>query len=252
MKLTWFGTAAVAFSCNDTTIIFDPFVPLKGAENPTPVSAYDGYNTIFITHGHFDHIKSLPYICERNPKAQIYATKTPVKTLKDRGLFDDNLHEISYDASYSVGPFEIHVMHGKHAILPKFSFHRLFQILMDGHWGNIIPIIKGAKEYPENDETIFYDIKADGKHICLLGSMNLRDEISYPTQMDVLLLPYNGWEDNYSPAVAIIERLKPKRILLHHYDNSFPPVSSDLDLTPILKKYGDIIMPLPWMEEISI
>jgi hypothetical protein len=35
----------------------------------------------------------------------------------------------------------------------------------------------------------------------------------------------------------VIERLKPKRILLDHYDDTFPPLTMPLDLEPILRKY---------------
>ena len=37
-----------------------------------------------------------------------------------------------------------------------------------------------------------------------------------------------------------VERLKPKRILLDHYDNTFPPVSPPVDLSPVLQKYAGL------------
>ena len=77
--------------------------------------------------------------------------------------------------------------------------------------------------------------QADRKTVCLMGSMNLREDIDYPTDADLLILPYNGWEDNFPPAVWVIERLQPKRILLDHYDDSFPPITMLLSL--ILEKY---------------
>ena len=105
----------------------------------------------------------------------------------------------------------------------------------------------------ENDETVFYKIEADEKNICLMGSMNLRDEIHYPVDADLLILPYNGWEDNFPPAVRIIERLKPKRVLLDHYDDTFPPLTMPLDLEPILEKYKGLVraMQLGEVEEVN-
>ena len=58
-----------------------------------------------------------------------------------------------------------------------------------------------------------------------MGSMNLREDEAYPKNADLLVLPYNGWEDNFPPAARIIERLNPKRIVLTHYDDTFPPVT---------------------------
>ena len=70
-----------------------------------------------------------------------------------------------------------------------------------------------------------------------MGSMNLKEEIEYPIGSDLLILPYNGWEDNFKPAVKVIESLKPKRILIDHYDDTFPPITMPIDIAPILKKY---------------
>ena len=104
----------------------------------------------------------------------------------------------------------------------------------------------------ENDETVFYKIEADEKNICLMGSMNLRDDSHYPVDADLLILPYNGWEDNFPPAVRIIERLKLKRVLLDHYDDTFPPLTMPLDLEPILEKYKGLVraMQLGEIEEV--
>ena len=89
----------------------------------------------------------------------------------------------------------------------------------------------------ENDETVFYLIEADGKKLSLMGSMNLRPDEEYPVGTDLLVLPYNGWDDNFPPAVRTIDRLKPKRVVLDHYDDTFPPVTMPIDLSPILEKY---------------
>lgn len=74
-----------------------------------------------------------------------------------------------------------------------------------------------------------------------MGGMNQRDEIEYPVEADLLILPYNGWEDNYPTAVRVVERLKPKRILLDHYDDTFPPLTMPLYFEPILEKYKMVV-----------
>ena len=91
---------------------------------------------------------------------------------------------------------------------------------------------------------MFYQIEADGKTVCLMGSLNIREEVEYPTGCDLLVLPYNGWEDNLPPAVKVIERLQPKRVVLDHYDDSFPPLTMPLDLNPILDRYPGLVTPM--------
>ncbi len=241
MKLIWHGTASVEFVCAEGRIIFDPFVPLKGADVPVKIEDFDGFTDIFVTHGHFDHISSLPMIIKRNPETLVYCTETPYNTLLEKGLSEINLKLIHYDEILEVNGFRISTIRGKHAVLPKVSLNRLIYILKHPARRNISHIIKENRVCVENDETVFYQIEADGKTVNLIGSMNLRDDESYPVGADILVLPYNGWEDNFPPAVKVIEQLHPKRIVLDHYDDTFPPITIPLDLTLILDRYGEKI-----------
>ena len=105
-------------------------------------------------------------------------------------------------------------------------------------------IIKEFIGCQEQDETVFYQLEADGKTVSLMGSMNLRDDVTYPIQADLLVLPYNGWEDNLPPALSIIDRLQPQRILLDHYDDTFPPLTSSVDLSSIIEKNAGLAEPM--------
>lgn len=236
-KIIWHGTASVELISESGRILFDPFVPLKGSSVPVNIDDFDGFTDVFVTHGHFDHISSLPEIVKRNPQMLIHCTKTPYRTLTRKGIDRKNLHLLHYGDTLNVNGFQLSVLHGRHAILPKATIKRLVYILKHPAKGNLPFILRENRVCVENDETVFYKIEANEKTICLMGSMNLRDEVEYPVEADLLILPYNGWEDNFAPAVKVIERLKPKRVLLDHYDDTFPPLTMPLDLEPILGKY---------------
>ncbi len=239
--MLWHGTASVEFVCAEGRILFDPFVPLKGSDVPVKIEDFDGFAGIFVTHGHFDHISSLPPIVKRNPKSLIYCTKTPYRTLQNKGLSERNLKMIRFNEVLEVNGFRIRTFHSKHAILPKASLDRVLYILKHPARSNIPNILKEHHACVENDETLLYQIEADGKRVVLMGSLNLRDDVEYPVGADLLVLPYNGWEDNYPPAVRVINKLQPKRVVLDHYDDTFPPFTSPLDLRPILSQYGERI-----------
>ena len=51
--------------------------------------------------------------------------------------------------------------------------------------------------------------------------------------MDLLVLPYQGASNLLTPAMQVIERLKPKAVLLDHFDDAFPPGSSAVDTSDI-------------------
>ena len=234
MELLWHGTASIEIRTANGKILIDPFVPLPGAENPTGIEAYDGCTDILVTHGHFDHIASLPQILQRNPSARIYCTKTPYGTLLEKGIPEKNLTEIFFDMPFEIQGISILPLHGKHAILPHIGMHRLLYALRSKYRANVPWILKENRICRENDETVTYFID---HRLLLLGSMNLRDDTSYPEHIEVLVLPYNGWEDNYPEACRIIDRLKPDTVLLDHYDDAFPPATQPLDLTAILDTY---------------
>ena len=85
MKLIWHGTASIELVSSSGRLLFDPFVPLKGSSVPVRIADFDGFTDIFVTHGHLDHIGSLPEIVRRNPEVRIYCTQTPFRTLLGKG-----------------------------------------------------------------------------------------------------------------------------------------------------------------------
>ncbi len=237
MKVIWHGTASIEIRQGKDRLLFDPFVPLKGSEFDLDISAFDSFPDVFITHGHLDHIASIPKIASRNPGMRIFATRTPCLTLVKKGVPKSSLRLLGYGDDLRLGPFRIRVFHSKHAELPKASFGRVKRILSSPARGNIPYIARENARCPENGETVLYHIRCTGRSVSLMGSLNLLDEVRYPVGSDCLILPYNGWEDNCPPAVRAIERLKPEKVLLDHYDVTFPPLSEPVDLTGILERY---------------
>ena len=244
MEIVWHGTASVELRTKEGKILFDPFVPLKGSPVDIGVEEFDGFDEIFITHGHLDHIASLPSVYKRNPNIRIRCTKTPYRTLRRKGIPKENLVLINFGDEISVFDFKIRILHGKHARLPRLTAKLLAELLSTPSKENLPYLLHEHTLCKERGETVFYDIEAEGKRISLIGSLNSRNDTEYPTESDLLVLPYNGWTDNFPPASSVIERLRPKRVLLDHYDVTFPPATREINLAPILEKYGDRVQPL--------
>lgn len=252
MVLIWHGTASIEVVNPSGRILFDPFVPLKGSKVKVGIGEFDGFDDIFVTHGHFDHISDLPAIIRRNPGTRIYCTDTPYRTLTKRGVPAENLSLVAHGQTLNLKGFSIRLYHGRHAVLPRASLRRIAYALRSPCRKNLIHFLWEHPRCPENDETVFYQIEAEGKRLSLMGSLNLRDDVDYPVRADLLVLAYNGWEDNLPPAVRAIERLSPKRVALDHYDDTFPPMTMPLDLAPILERYGTRIAPLELNRPVQI
>lgn len=252
MKIIWHGTASVELQSVSSRLLTDPFVPLKGAEWSTDISSYDGFSDILVTHGHFDHIADIPEIIRRNPETTVHCTDAPYETLLTRGVPETNLKLIRYNETILIGRFSVNVYHGKHAVLPEATFSRVKSMLFNKNAGNLPHIAREALRCRENDETVVYVIHAEGREITIMGSLNLRGDIEYPTGSDILMLPYNGWEDNLPPAVSVIKKLAPESVILTHWDNSFPPLTGFVDREPLLRRYPRLIIETNIGESIEI
>ena len=242
MEIIWHGTASIEIRNGVDRILFDPFIPLKGSDWEIPIEDYDGFKNILITHGHFDHIVNIPEIVARNPDVKIYCTKTPYRTLIGKNVPKKNLSIVNYGQHLDLDSFSIDVYHSCHAILPKANIKRVASIIFNKNIGNLPFIVHENKICIENDETILYVISASNQTVTVCGSLNLREDCQYPTKSDLLVLPYNGWDDNFPIAVQMIERFKPKKVLLSHWDNTFSPITSFIDRTPIKEAFPELIM----------
>ena len=122
-------------------------------------------------------------------------------------------------------------------ILDKNSYKYLY---------NVFTIIRKNRVCLENNETLFYDIEANNKHVFLMGSLGYDNEVKYPSNCELVIMPYQGKKDILTPALEVIDILKPKKIMFSHFDNTFPPVSKDvytLDIETSLKDKIELIKP---------
>lgn len=252
MELIWHGTAAVEIRCGQGRILFDPFVPLRHASVDVKIEEFDGFSDIFITHCHLDHLMNVPEIARRNPGTRIYGSHVTVESLMKKGVPEEKLTLLRFGDTVAVNGFTVRVFHGKHAVLPKVDRKRAAEWMRSPARGNMPLICRECGIFREHKESIFYQIEADGKTVELMGSMNLRDDVEYPPGADVLVLPYNGWDNDLPPAIRIIYRLKPKRVLLDHYDVTFPPVSPPVDVSELIRLYPDIAAAMNLREVVHV
>ena len=70
----------------------------------------------------------------------------------------------------------------------------------------------------------------------MMGSLGLDANTNYPENCDLFIMPYQGKKDLLTPSIEIINKLKPKNILLIHFDDTFPPISKDVCISNLQEK----------------
>ena len=259
MKLKWYGTATILLEQGGTRLFFDPFIPIAERAYKPSVHELSKAENILVTHGHFDHIAAIPDIMKQgNGKAAVYCTATPRKALISKGVDGKRIHKIKPGDVLNVEPFTVRVLKGKHVVFDKwFIIKTILNPRMLAGMGNLVYILKENKHYNEAGETVIYEISSDDKRILLLGSLNLDDDTEYPVGVDMLILPLQGRSNISSYAMKFVDRLQPERVLLDHFNDTFPPISSDVDTEPFIllmrRKYPEVQVTYPragaeWME----
>lgn len=240
MKLTWYGTAAIKFETKSATFVTDPFVPLSGSKVNTKVTDFDNCKNILLTHGHFDHAMNIPEIVHRNPCTRVFCSKTPAASLLREGVPSKNIQIIKPGDVITIGDITIEILKGKHSDL---EIHSLKTLLTPSNYvgiTNVPDILRLNRKYPENDETLFFNLHHQGKTISILGSLCLDPAIDYPTNSDLLIMPYSGKRNNFPWAKAIVDELNPKKVMLYHFDVTYPPLFMPVDMQPFIDYYRDM------------
>nr|AGS52244.1 hypothetical protein [uncultured bacterium contig00056] len=246
MKIKWYGTASILLEHDGSRLLFDPFIPINKKAYKPPIEELAAIENIFITHGHYDHVSDVPAIFKKgNGKQNIYCTATPRATLVSKGVDENCIKIINPQDVLNIGSFTIRVLKGKHIIFDTWQILKtLFNFRIFTNWKNLRHILKEHKHYDEAGETVVYEISAAGKQILLLGSLNLDDNTEYPKDADLLVLPFQGRSDINKYAMNFIGRLQPKKILLDHFDDTFPPISATVNPRVFIKvmkqKYPDV------------
>lgn len=235
MDITWYSAAGLILREGEAAIAFDPFFGMSVGcftdKNPVPLPADDfrQVTDVFVTHGHVDHIYHLPQLCGLS-SFRIHCTPAPRKTLLRRGVPSERIVPAAAGGTDIVAPFTVTAYQGRHCrfdlpIILKTVFRKGFF----RHPVHLVRFLWTMVRFLEKGEILMYEVSWVGKRVQVLGSLGLDAGTDYPTGADILILPFQGRSDLETYALDIVRKLKPRSVLLDHYDDAFPPISDDIE-----------------------
>lgn len=235
MKITWMGTASFSIESGGERLLFDPYLQMRGGENFVPFEELLEFDTVFVTHCHFDHLMFVPELLEEG-EATVFCTEQCCKTLERYTDQNDRMVCVRPGNEIRLGGVRVDVLKGKHIDFQLSHLTDSLTPLRLMRYARNIPSLFWANHaFKEAGEIVAYRIRAEEKQILLLGSLALDPDEVYPQGVDVLILPWQGNNDLTACARDVLSRIRPKSILLSHFDNAFPPLSRHMDLKPLRK-----------------
>lgn len=225
MRVTWYGTATIGIDDGESKILFDPFVRRnKKLEYSTPLEGFAGFDGVFITHGHFDHLYDVPRLTKVDKNVTVYCTKTPAETLSRSGVPKNRVSVIEPGDTVEIGNFKITAYQSKHI---KFDAGYILSVFgrCTVFFPKLFYMFYHHLHMPENHEIVMYKIENGGKSILLSGSFGTVDGVEYPTDSDMFVLANGGNLSIPELTRPFIESTRPKRVLVDHFDDAFPPLT---------------------------
>jgi len=232
MEITWLGTAGFKIRTGNHVILLDPY--LTRNEKAFPEQSirpcdFNEVHSIFISHGHFDHVFDISEIVA-DTGASFYCSADTGSLLAKRGVkkqlivpvFSDSAE---FDLKYmrAAGFFTSHV---------QFDIKLLARTMIKMNF-RIFQALRLLSKYPCG-QVLAWQFEAEGRHVLFWGSAGACEhelKVMAEKPVEILLVPLQGHSDICRIAFEYVKILKPEIVIPHHHDNFFPPVSELVDIS---------------------
>ena len=242
MIVTWYGAAGFRIegeaACSGRVFLIDPYL---GHSARAHAYAYDvgGASGIFVSHGHFDHMASVPRIA-RQTGATVYCSPRARQALRRQGVRDAQLVAARDGDCFDRGAYAARCFNSTHV---RFDLPLILKTLLRS-----IPSIPRQiwrlgrlRHWPQGQVLSWrFRLPGEGGRIIQhFGSAGWTEmELTRLTALDapdVLLLPLQGHSRICHIAAHVVERLGPRLVVPHHHDDFYPPLSRAVDILPFVE-----------------
>lgn len=227
VTLKWLGTAGWEIQYGRSKILIDPFLTRRqsvaGEEWQTDeaavLSVIDRADYIFAGHSHADHIGDVPFIAKRFG-SKVIGSRTTINLSLSAGVDKSQLTTISGGEKFDFKNFSVQVIESQHGVLNRGGEKR------QPRSAEITKPLSGpilGRHFLEGGSYLY--LFTFGKLRLLHQSTgNFIEEKLHGLDPDVAMLAENS---NYEWPQAI-KILRPKTVIVHHYDEWRVPFSGGM------------------------
>lgn len=239
MKVTWLGTASILLEGAAGKLLFDPYLKLRSRGlRPFPLDALSDVDAIFITHPHLDHFADMQAILDRC-SAPVYVCARGLEIAREQEFDLSRMRRIRAGDVVRIADLEVRAHQSCHCAYDRPILREtLSRALRPAQLREGLSIEAQNLQFKidMDRDVLGFEICDGDKRIFLLGSANCREDVEYPTGMDLLIYPYQGRSDMEVYSLQFLEKFRPRRVMLDHFDDAFPPISCQMNCAPFLHR----------------
>jgi L-ascorbate metabolism protein UlaG (beta-lactamase superfamily) len=228
VTLRWLGTAGFSLEHGGEELLLDPFLSRpEGAfpEIEVPPGNLGRASLVLVSHGHFDHAMDVPLVARACPGARIFAPRASLRWMAREGvdparLFANEDHESTPFGASSM----VRILPSRHIRFDPLLVARTTSLVIRG--GAFLRILRLAARYPLGSNSEFL-LELGGLRILFSGSGGGDYERLAALEPDVFLCPFAGRTDVVEHYSRALRALRPRTVVLHHFDRFFPSFCVD-------------------------
>ncbi len=251
INITWYGTACIVLTLGNYRIMLDPFLDRNAKSQPvlmTKKAEVPPVDVILVTHGHFDHVTSIPFFLHRDHCRVLgnEQVKTNVALLGiGEGLPDlpDRIDPSDLACVESVIPDNVYPLQKNNTTIAtitpiqsqhiRFDAYQIFRVLFNWEVLTHARKLLGLGKNLPMGNVLGYEIMVQGKRIIVFGSLNdktLQYFAKY-SPCDLLFIPLAGRNNITKEGFNVTRAFQAKTVVPTHFDHFFPPISQWTDIS---------------------
>lgn len=247
LELEWLGVSGFRMTYEGHTLLIDPYVTrislgdlLRRRAVPPSPALIDRHlprtDAILLGHCHFDHALDAPAIAARD-RAKVFGSASAAALMRVHGLGALAV-EVEPYRRYEVGPFRFHFVPSVHARLVLGLSVPFAGDITCEHVDQLAPSAYRC------GQVWGLHVEVGGARFYHQGSADLLDDAIRDRGVDVLLAGISG--RGFTPRFTsrLVQRLAPRLVVPHHYDDFFRPLDEGLKLSTNVNLAG-------WIDEVT-